>query len=144
MEHQQRCKKASYKLPTCITSTNPVNNFSRLSALPSIVTSMTKTGLHLVHLNSDSSLLQHKVEKVRRSSELGISENENVTFTYSELDTFDSNQVDHDQNQRVVDLLAAFPGIETLNGLVGIDPATLSRGGRIDYLAALELSLIHI
>ncbi len=99
---------------------------------------MTKTGLHLVNLNSDLPLLQHKVVKVRRSSELGISENENGTFSYSELDTCDGNQADHDQNQRVVDLLAAFPGILTLNGLVGINPATLSRGGRIDYLAALE------
>ena len=106
---------------------------------------MTKSGLHLVNLNScsvnlnsDSSLLQHKVEKVRRSSERGISENEISAISYSEHDTCDGNQADHDRNQKVVDLLAAFPGIETLTGLVAIDPAHLSRSGRIDYLAALE------
>jgi len=43
-----------------------------------------------------------------------------------------------DLNQEVIELLAAFPGIETLTGLVAIDPANLSRSGRIDYLAALE------
>lgn len=39
---------------------------------------------------------------------------------------------------RVVALLAAFPGIETLTGLVAIDPADLTQSGRIDYLSALE------
>ena len=43
-----------------------------------------------------------------------------------------------DLNQEVIALLAAYPGIETLTGLVAIDPANLSRSGRIDYLAALE------
>jgi len=41
-------------------------------------------------------------------------------------------------NEQVVELLAAYPGIQTLTGLVAIDPAHLNRGGRIDYLAALE------
>ena len=39
---------------------------------------------------------------------------------------------------RVVALLAAFPGIETLTGLVAIDPADLNQSSRIDYLSALE------
>ena len=39
---------------------------------------------------------------------------------------------------QVVALLAAFPGIETLTGLVAIDPADLTQSGRIDYLSALE------
>ena len=39
---------------------------------------------------------------------------------------------------RVVALLSAFPGIETLTGLVAIDPANLNQSSRIDYLSALE------
>ena len=39
---------------------------------------------------------------------------------------------------RVVALLSAFPGIETLTGLVAIDPTDLNQSSRIDYLSALE------
>ena len=39
---------------------------------------------------------------------------------------------------RVLALLAAHPGIETLRGLVDIDPNDLNQGERIDYLTALE------
>ena len=39
---------------------------------------------------------------------------------------------------RVIELLAATPGIEVLGALVALDPFTLSRPCRIDYLSALE------
>ena len=39
---------------------------------------------------------------------------------------------------RVLALLTAHPGIETLGGLVDIDPNDLNQGERIDYLTALE------
>ena len=45
---------------------------------------------------------------------------------------------DPDLNARVVALLAAYPGIQTLTGLVAIDPNELNQSGRIDYLSALE------
>jgi len=45
---------------------------------------------------------------------------------------------DTDLNARVVALLAAYPGIQTLTGLVAIDPNGLNQSGRIDYLSALE------
>jgi hypothetical protein len=45
---------------------------------------------------------------------------------------------DNDLNSQVVALLAAFPGIKTLTGLVAIDPADLTPSSRIDYLSALE------
>jgi hypothetical protein len=35
-------------------------------------------------------------------------------------------------------LLAAYPGIQTLSGLVAIDPNELNQSGRIDFLSALE------
>ncbi len=99
---------------------------------------MTKAGLHLVNLNSDFSLLQHKVEKIGRNNGLDITDNKNSAIGYSEQATCDGKQTELDRNQKVVELLAAYPGIETLTGLVEIDPDTLSRGGRIDYLVALE------
>lgn len=40
--------------------------------------------------------------------------------------------------QRVSSLLSAIPGVETLAGLVQINPEDLSPAGRIDYLTALE------
>ena len=43
-----------------------------------------------------------------------------------------------DLNVRVAYLLAAFPGIKTLTGLVAIDPNDLAQSARIDYLSALE------
>ena len=43
-----------------------------------------------------------------------------------------------DLNARVVALLAAYPGIQTLTDLVAIDPNELNQSGRIDYLSALE------
>ena len=43
-----------------------------------------------------------------------------------------------DLNARVVVLLAAYPGIQTLTGLVAIDPKGLNQSGRVDYLSALE------
>ena len=43
-----------------------------------------------------------------------------------------------DLNVRVVALLAAYPGIQTLSGLVAIDPNELNQSGRIDFLSALE------
>ncbi|CAB4855992.1 MAG: DUF222 domain-containing protein [Actinobacteria bacterium] len=46
--------------------------------------------------------------------------------------------MDNDLNSQVVALLAAFPGIITLTGLVAIDPADLTPSSRIDYLSALE------
>ena len=45
---------------------------------------------------------------------------------------------DADLNARVVALLAAYPGIQTLSGLVAIDPNELNQSGRIDFLSALE------
>ena len=45
---------------------------------------------------------------------------------------------DGDLGARVVALLTAFPGIETLAGLVAIDPTELNQSARIDYLSALE------
>lgn len=39
---------------------------------------------------------------------------------------------------RIAELLHAIPGIEALTELLTIDPFTLIRGARIDYLAALE------
>ena len=45
---------------------------------------------------------------------------------------------DADLNARVVALLAAYPGIQTLSGLVAIDPNDLNQSGRIDFLSALE------
>ena len=45
---------------------------------------------------------------------------------------------DTDLNVRVVALLAAYPGIKTLTGLVDIDPNDLTQSARIDYLSALE------
>jgi hypothetical protein len=45
---------------------------------------------------------------------------------------------DSDLNARVVALLAAYPGIQTLSGLVAIDPNELNQSGRIDFLSALE------
>ena len=45
---------------------------------------------------------------------------------------------DTDLNARVVALLAAYPGIKTLTGLVDIDPNDLTQSARIDYLSALE------
>ena len=45
---------------------------------------------------------------------------------------------DTDLNVRVVALLAAYPGIQTLSGLVAIDPNDLNQSGRIDFLNALE------
>jgi len=45
---------------------------------------------------------------------------------------------DTDLNARVVALLAAYPGIQTLSGLVAIDPNELNQSGRIDFLSALE------
>jgi len=45
---------------------------------------------------------------------------------------------DTDLNARVIALLAAYPGIQTLTGLVSIDPNALNQSGRIDYLSALE------
>ena len=45
---------------------------------------------------------------------------------------------DPDLNARVVTLLAAYPGIKTLSGLVAIDPNDLTQSARIDYLSALE------
>ena len=45
---------------------------------------------------------------------------------------------DTDLNARVVALLAAYPGIQTLSGLVAIDPNDLNQSGRIDFLSALE------
>ncbi|CAB5122754.1 MAG: DUF222 domain-containing protein [Actinobacteria bacterium] len=45
---------------------------------------------------------------------------------------------DTDLNARVVVLLAAYPGIQTLTGLVAIDPKGLNQSGRVDYLSALE------
>jgi len=46
--------------------------------------------------------------------------------------------IDTDLNARVVALLAAYPGIQTLSGLVAIDPYDLNQSGRIDFLSALE------
>ncbi|MDP1851522.1 MAG: DUF222 domain-containing protein [Candidatus Planktophila sp.] len=46
--------------------------------------------------------------------------------------------LDTDLNTRVVVLLTAYPGIQTLTGLVAIDPNELNQSGRIDYLSALE------
>ena len=43
-----------------------------------------------------------------------------------------------DLNARVVALLAAYPGLQTLSGLVAIDPNELNQSGRIDFLSALE------
>lgn len=43
-----------------------------------------------------------------------------------------------DLNARVIALLAAYPGIQTLSDLVAIDPNELNQSGRIDYLSALE------
>jgi hypothetical protein len=43
-----------------------------------------------------------------------------------------------DLNARVVLLLAAYPGIQTLTDLVAINPKDLNPSGRIDYLTALE------
>ena len=43
-----------------------------------------------------------------------------------------------DLNVRVIALLAAYPGIQTLSGLVAIDPNELNQSGRIDFLSALE------
>ena len=74
---------------------------------------MTSAALHSMSLNSDSS-------RVQRECEVGASDR------ILEI------------NEQVVELLAAYPGIQTLTGLVAIDPAHLNRGGRIDYLAALE------
>ena len=45
---------------------------------------------------------------------------------------------DTDLNARVGALLAAYPGIQTLSGLVAIDPNELNQSGRIDFLSALE------
>ena len=45
---------------------------------------------------------------------------------------------DSELNARVVALLAAYPGIQTLSGLVAIDPNELNQSGRIDFLSALE------
>lgn len=45
---------------------------------------------------------------------------------------------DTDLNARVVALLSANPGIQTLTGLVAIDPNELNQSGRIDFLSALE------
>ena len=45
---------------------------------------------------------------------------------------------DTDLNARVIALLAAYPGIQTLTGLVAIDPNVLNQSGRVDYLSALE------
>ncbi len=42
------------------------------------------------------------------------------------------------ESARVLELLAMTPGIEVLGALIAIDPFTLSRPCRIDYLSALE------
>ena len=47
-------------------------------------------------------------------------------------------ETDTDLNARVILLLDAYPGIQTLAGLVAIDPNELNQSGRIDYLTALE------
>ena len=55
--------------------------------------------------------------------------------------TVDADAKDLGENElgaRVLSLLKAFPGIETLSGLVAIDPNTLNQSGRIDFLSALE------
>ena len=60
------------------------------------------------------------------------------------IDVFASNVCNVETNavselgSRVLALLTAYPGIETLRGLVEIDPNDLNQGERIDYLTALE------
>ena len=53
-------------------------------------------------------------------------------------DSARAQKTDTDLNARVIALLAAYPGIHTLTGLVAIDPKDLNQSGRIDYLSALE------
>ena len=53
-------------------------------------------------------------------------------------DSAAAHGTDTDLNARVVVLLTAYPGIQTLTGLVAIDPNELNQSGRIDYLSALE------
>ena len=74
---------------------------------------MTSTAIHLVDSKA-------RVENSLRDSRSSAASNES------------------DLGARVVDLLAAFPGIETLAGLVAIDPTELNQSSRIDYLSALE------
>ena len=74
---------------------------------------MTKAAIHLVNLASIG----------KESFHLGKSDI-----------GFDENNL----GARVVALLAAIPGIQTLTGLVAIDPNTLNQSARIDYLSALE------
>ena len=50
----------------------------------------------------------------------------------------EAHRTDTDLNTRVVALLAAYPGIQTLTDLVAINPNELNQSGRIDYLSALE------
>ena len=53
-------------------------------------------------------------------------------------DSVTALETDTDLNARVILLLDAYPGIQTLAGLVAIDPNELNQSGRIDYLTALE------
>lgn len=88
---------------------------------------MTSAAIHAVDYTS-----LHSGSKVFGSG-LGIADSGSA-LVKSEDDPIHTS----DLGARVVDLLAAFPGIETLAGLVAIDPADLNQSGRIDYLSALE------
>lgn len=64
--------------------------------------------------------------------------NDSVRNVSAHNDSAAALDTDTDLNARVVALLAAYPGIQTLTGLVAIDPNELNQSGRIDYLSALE------
>ena len=64
--------------------------------------------------------------------------NDSVRSAPSGIDSVTTLETDTDLNARVILLLDAYPGIQTLTGLVAIDPNELNQSGRIDYLTALE------
>ena len=63
---------------------------------------------------------------------------DSARIAFAGSDSATAFATDTDLNARVVALLAAYPGIQTLTGLVAIDPNGLNQSGRVDYLSALE------
>ena len=72
------------------------------------------------------------------SAAIRIASDDSLTCDSARNDSVIALETDTDLNARVILLLDAYPGIQTLTGLVAIDPNELNQSGRIDYLTALE------
>ena len=89
-----------------------------------------------MRITSDDSLTCDSVRN--GSARSAPSGNGSARSAPSGNDSVTTLETDTDLNARVILLLDAYPGIQTLAGLVAIDPNELNQSGRIDYLTALE------